>query len=246
MLDRYRLGAELDGGEVLDTRDGLLYASRTDFPVMMNGAIPLDGDPRALALAAGSFFAARGRGFTLFARSESEADAATGAGMHPLIERYPAMVLREPLASVRPPDGVSLRRVADAAGARDYTSVADAAFVAIGLPAGILADMRPGALFGRDDTAAFVAYSDGRPVAAASVVLARGIGGIQWVGVLEEARGRGLAVAVTAEAANAGFEMGGDAAWLEASHMGEPVYLQMGFEEVFNYRIYVAAAPAAG
>jgi ribosomal protein S18 acetylase RimI-like enzyme len=246
MADRYRLGAELDEGEVLETPDGLLYASRTDFPVMMNGAIPLAGDPRALASAARSFFAERGRGFTLFARSGAEAEAAEGAGMHLLIERYPAMVLREPFASVRPRDGIELRRVADAGTAADYTRVADAAFVAIGLPAGILADMKPAALFGRDDTAAFVAYSDGRPVAVASVVLARGIGGIQWVGVLEEARGSGLAVAVTAAAANAGFEMGADVTWLEASHMGEPVYLGMGFEEVFSYRIYVAASPGAG
>jgi ribosomal protein S18 acetylase RimI-like enzyme len=61
--------------------------------------------------------------------------------------------------------------------------------------------------------------------------------------VLEEARGRGLAVAVTGAAANAGFEMGADVAWLEASHMGEPVYLRMGFEEVFSYRVYVAPPP---
>ena len=243
MADRYGLGAELDGGEAVSTADGVLYAGRTDFPVMMNGAIPLDGEPHALASAARAFFSERGRGFTLFARSDAEAEAATTAGMHLLIERFPAMVLREPYGSAQMPDGVELRRVADTAAAQDYLHVADAAFVAIGMPAGILGGMRPDAFFGRDDTAAFVAYSEGRPVAAASVVLAQGIGGIQWVGVLEEARGRGLAVAVTGAAANAGFEMGADAAWLEASHMGEPVYLRMGFEEMFNYRIYVAPLP---
>jgi ribosomal protein S18 acetylase RimI-like enzyme len=75
------------------------------------------------------------------------------------------------------------------------------------------------------------------------VVLAQGIGGIQWVGVLEEARGRGLARFCTALAANAGFEMGAECAWLEASHMGEPVYVRMGFEEVFSYRVYLAPPP---
>jgi ribosomal protein S18 acetylase RimI-like enzyme len=89
-----------------------------------------------------------------------------------------------------------------------------------------------------------VAYDGSRPVASASVVLARGIGGIQWVGVLEEARGRGLARAVTAAAANAGFDLGADCAWLEASHMGEPVYARMGFEEVFSYRVYLVPAEA--
>jgi GNAT superfamily N-acetyltransferase len=244
MADRYRLGAEIDGGEVVSTADGLIYASRTDFPVMMNGAIPLVGDPVRLVSAAREFFAARGRGFTLFARSEAEAEAAHSAGMRLLLERYPAMVRREPFAERPPPDDVELRRVADASGARDYLQVADSAFVAIGMPAGILADMRAEAFFGREDTTAFVAYAEDRPVAAASVVLARGIGGVQWVGVLEDARGRGLAALCTAAASNAGFEMGANCAWLEASHMGEPVYLRMGFEEVFNYGVWVAAPPA--
>jgi len=244
MVDRYRQGAELDGGEVALTDDGPIYAFRADFPVMMNGAIPVTGgDPARLATAAREFFAERGRGFSLFTRTEAEEDAAAAAGMHPLIDRYPAMVLREPAAE--PAAGLDLRPVADASGAREYLDVADQAFSAIGMPAGILADLRPEAFFGRDDTAAFVAHSDGAPVAVASVVLARGIAGIQWVGVLEAARGRGLAKAVTAAAANAGFAMGAGCAWLEASHMGEPVYARMGFEEMFNYRIWVEAPPEA-
>ena len=76
------------------------------------------------------------------------------------------------------------------------------------------------------------------------MTVAPGIGGVQWVAVLEEARGRGLADACTRAASNAGFELGADCAWLEASHMGEPVYLRMGFEELFSYRIWLAAAQA--
>jgi ribosomal protein S18 acetylase RimI-like enzyme len=245
MADRFRLGAEVDGGKARETADGLLYAARTSFPVMMNGAIPYaGGDPRALASAAREFFAERERGFTLFARSPEEDEAAAGAGMQLILERYPAMVLRRPLPDPDAPDGVSLRRVVDEDGARDYSAVADAAFVALGLPAGVLGDVRPAAFLG-PETTAFVAYEGERPLAAASVVLARGIGGIQWVGVLEDERGRGLAVLCTAAAANAGFEMGADCAWLEASHMGEPVYARMGFEEVFSYRVYLAPPPPA-
>src|SRR4051812_39676207 len=49
MAERFRLGAEADGGEALESPDGLLFAGRTDFPVMMNGAIPYaGGGPRAL------------------------------------------------------------------------------------------------------------------------------------------------------------------------------------------------------
>lgn len=245
MLDRYRLGAELDGGEVAQSDDGLLYAFRTDHPEMMNGAVPVpDGDPGRLVAEARRFFGARGRGFTLFARTAAEDEAARAGGLRLRKERMPAMVLRAPVAEPSAPGGVELRRIATHAEARDYLGVAEAAFTSSGMPAGIVAGFGHATVMG-DNTAGFVAYAQGEPVAAASVVLARGIGGVQWVGVGESARGRGLAVLVTAAAANAGFRMGADCAWLEASSMGEPVYARMGFEEVYSYRIWLADPPAA-
>jgi ribosomal protein S18 acetylase RimI-like enzyme len=242
MADRYRIGAEIDGGEAVSTANGLLYAARSDFPVLTNGALLLgEGDAVELLADAREFFGDRQRGFTLLARSDPEAAAAEAAGMHLLIERYPAMVRHERFAE-RVVAGAELRRVSDERDARVYAAVADAAFPAIGMPPGLLADL-PAEGFLRDDSAGFVAYEGDRPLACASVVVARGIAGIQWVAVIDEARGRGLADACTRAASNAGFEMGADCAWLEASHMGEPVYLRMGFEEVFNYRMYVAPAP---
>src|SRR5205085_2844432 len=177
------------------------------------------------------------------ARSDAEASAAQTGGLHLVLDRYPAMVRHERFAE-RAVDGVEMRRVADERDARDYAAVADAAFPAIGMPPGLLADL-PAEGFLRDDSAGFVAYEDGHPLACASVVVARRVAGIQWVAVLDEARGRGLADACTRAASNAGFDLGADCAWLEASYMGEPVYLRMGFEEVFNYRIYVAPPPEA-
>jgi len=244
MADRYSLGAEIDGGEVVRTADGVMYAGRSDFPVMMNAAVPLDGDPAALVDAAREFFAARRRGFSLFARTEAEDKAAVAGGMQLVLERYPAMVRREPFSD-RAVEGVEMRRVYDVRVAHDYAAVADEAFQAIGMPPGLLAAMPPAALI-RDDTVAFVAYEGDRPLACASVTVARGIGGIQWVGVAVDARGRGLGDACTRAASNAGFELGADCAWLEASHMGEPVYLRMGFEELFSYRLYLAPPPEAG
>jgi ribosomal protein S18 acetylase RimI-like enzyme len=236
MADRYVAGAE----ESQSVDGGVLYAGANDFPVMANGAIPLDGDPVALVAAAREYFAARERGFSLFARSDADDDAARDAGMNVVLDRYPAMVLRAPVELRAVPDGVELRRVAGEDDAREYLLVADAAFVALGLPAGMLLQLDP-LSFLADGTAAFIAYDAGRAVAVASVVMARGIGGIQWVGVLEEARGRGLAALVTGAAANAAFsELGAEYVWLEASHMGDPVYRRMGFEEMFSYRIWIA------
>src|SRR4051794_18626859 len=159
MADRFRQGAEFDGGEAVPSGDGLIYAFRADFPVMMNGAVPATGgNPTRLLAAARGFFAERGRGFTVFTRTPAEEEVASAAGLHPLIDRYPSMVLREPAAE--PHAGLDLRPVTDAAQAREYLGIADKAFTAIGMPAGILADLRPGAFFGRGDTAAFVAHAD--------------------------------------------------------------------------------------
>src|SRR3954452_10269485 len=132
MADRYSLGAEIDGGDVLRGTDGVVYAGRSDFPVMINAAIPLDGDPRALLAAARDFFAERKRGFSFFARFGAEDEAAAEAGMQRVLERYSAMVRREPFDE-RVVSGIEMRQVRDEAVARDSTAVADSAFSALGM-----------------------------------------------------------------------------------------------------------------
>jgi ribosomal protein S18 acetylase RimI-like enzyme len=247
MADRFRIGAEIDGGESMEEAGAAIWAFRSELPVLMNGAVRVDGgDAGAVLAAARAYFSERRRGFTILVREGVDADledAVRAAGMQLVLDHYPAMVRRAPFGEPRELAGdVELRTVADEQGARDYARVADASFASIGLPPGTLSEM-PAAAFLRDDAAAFVAYDGGRPVAAASVHVMRGIGGIQWVAVVEEARGRGLADACTRAAADAGFELGADVAWLEASAMGEPVYLRMGFEQVFDYRMYLALPP---
>src|SRR5689334_5594068 len=119
MAERYRLGAEQSGGDALETADGVLYANAIDFPVMLNAALPYPGgDPHALASEAREWFAARARGFSFFARTAAEDEAATRAGMHAIMGRYPAMVLRAPVPAPLVPEGVTLRRVTDEAAAR--------------------------------------------------------------------------------------------------------------------------------
>src|SRR3954468_20598294 len=98
MADRYRLGALVDGGAALETPDGVLYAFRTDFAVMMNGAIVAPGgDPARLVAAAREVFGSRGRGFPLYARTPADDEAARDAGMQVGKDRMPAMVLRDPV-----------------------------------------------------------------------------------------------------------------------------------------------------
>jgi hypothetical protein len=66
-------------------------------------------------------------------------------------------------------------------------------------------------------------------------ILTHAVAGIYWVGTVPAARGKGLAELCTRAAGNAGFDMGARIASLQASVMGEPVYLKMGYVEVTRY-----------
>jgi hypothetical protein len=92
-----------------------------------------------------------------------------------------------------------------------------------------------------ENIAAFIAYLDGEPVSIAMTIVSHGVAGVYWVGSLEQARGKGLGQAVTAAATNAGF--GAEIASLQASPMGKPIYEAMGYETVFDYRLFMSPAP---
>ena len=75
-------------------------------------------------------------------------------------------------------------------------------------------------------------------------IVSHGVAGIYWVGSTEEARGRGLGWTLTAAAVDAGLDMGAETASLQASPMGESLYRRMGFETVFDYRLWLCPRPS--
>jgi predicted GNAT family acetyltransferase len=75
------------------------------------------------------------------------------------------------------------------------------------------------------------------------VWMAGDVGLVAWVGTVEEARGSGLAAALTVEVTNKAFSRGAHTAHLQASPMGESVYLRLGYRELFSYRLYAAPPP---
>ena len=48
---------------------------------------------------------------------------------------------------------------------------------------------------------------------------------------------------MTAAATNAGFALGAGIASLQASPMGKPIYLKMGYEPVYDYRLSISPLP---
>lgn len=243
-------GAEIEQGE-----GWLLGAGRSTHPLISNAAFRIDDelDPSEHLARAREWFGRRGRGFALWARADTAEDedlieAAERAGLQNAYAT-PEMVLTgcgdetpQPFR-LPPPEGVELTRVDSPTDAAEYWRVATESYASIGFPPEIFAFYENNEYLWADGAAAFLARSEGRAVAISMTIVSHGVAGIYWVGTTEEARGRGLGRAITAGAIDAGLELGAGSVSLQASPMGEPIYLRMGFEAIYDYRLYHCPPP---
>jgi GNAT superfamily N-acetyltransferase len=78
----------------------------------------------------------------------------------------------------------------------------------------------------------FVAILDGVPVGCATLFLGVGVAGLYHVATVPKARGQGIGKAVTLAALEHARGLGVRTAILHSSKDGEPIYRQIGFEEV--------------
>jgi len=201
--------------------------------------------PAELLARADAFFFARDRGYVVNLRAHADADleAAAGArGLGELVAPLPVMVLE------RQPGGAApgaVRLVDSAAGIADFAAVAAQAYAPLGLAPSVTARImgEPARMTGPGRRYA-VAYQDGRPAAAAMLLLSHGIAGLYWVGTVPEARGRGLAEAVTRTLCEEAFAAGAPLVVLQASPQGRPVYARVGFREVSSYRRLLVPRPS--
>jgi ribosomal protein S18 acetylase RimI-like enzyme len=244
----------LDPGAEIEAGEGWLFgAGRSAHPVISNAAFRIDDglDPDELIERAQAHFAQRGRGFAVWTRTGAAEDrdlidAAERAGLGNVYE-MPEMVLdgRRPAENTAPPAGVELRRVCSHDDAAQYWQVAIESYADIGFPPEIFAFYENHECLWADGTAAFLAHVDGRPAGISMTIVSHGVAGIYWVGCAAEARGSGLGSTMTAAALDAGFAMGAASASLQASPMGESLYRRMGFETIYDYRLYLCPAPEA-
>jgi hypothetical protein len=229
----------------------MMFAGASDFPAYNNGVHRVDDSTSGAEVVerATEFFAALGRGFSLWVRDTGEdedlREAAEAAGIVAFGES-PQMVCRERLPEVPLPDGVEIRMVTDLVGAQDYADVVGPAYVSLGAPeeANRSHFSGPNALLTGPHVQSAVAYLDGTAVSCAQILLSHGIAGVYWVGSLEIARGRRIAEAVTRHVTNLGFDLGAADVQLQASPMGEPIYRRMGYEGAYRREFRLAGPPS--
>ncbi len=89
------------------------------------------------------------------------------------------------------------------------------------------------------DTRSWMMVKNGRAACVAMLHISHSIPGIYCVGTVEEARGKGLGGALTAFAVAEAFRDGYEVCVLQASKMGYPVYLRLGFEDVGSYPTFL-------
>ena len=149
----------------------------------------------------------------------------------------PAMVM-QPLGAAPPaPAGLSIEEADPADPDRFYAANASG----FEIPSEALAIVRqltPPSVFGDPAIRLFGGYLDGDPVACSYAIRSGSVVGVYAVGTAARARRRGIGTAMTWAAVEAGRAWGCEAATLQASPMGEPVYRAMGFETVTRYVNY--------
>jgi GNAT superfamily N-acetyltransferase len=247
LIESSRRLFELDPGVAIEAGEAWLFgAGRSTHPVISNAAFRIDDglDPDEFIDRARSFFAPRKRGFAVWARAGATEDtdlidAAERAGLKNVYE-MPEMILEGGAPEEAPlPGDTELLEVSSPEHASQYWDVATRSYASIGFPPEIFAFYENNEYLWADGAAAFLARVGGRPTGISMTIVSHGVAGIYWVGATEEARGRGLGRAMTAVAVSAGLAMGANSASLQASSMGESIYRQMGFETIFDYRLYL-------
>jgi hypothetical protein len=232
----------------LEDHDGIvLCAGGTWIPMIANTAFRRERgvSPTELVSRADTFFGGLGRGYTVSVRDNGEDEdlraACLAAGLELFGSETPDMVCAEPLPDRPAPPGIVLRNVDDEEGVRQFAAVNSAAYATYGMPPEVHPDLfdNPGAVL--EDPAAHIvlASNESEPVATALVYESDGAATVQWVGTRPGSRTSGLGALVTVWVTNLAFGRGASSVSLQASPMGAPVYLKLGYETVHQHVEYV-------
>jgi GNAT superfamily N-acetyltransferase len=131
---------------------------------------------------------------------------------------------------------LEIRRVTDGAGIDAHRGVVTAGFGSD--PAVALGTACPD-LLDRSECAVYVGYAGGAPVVSGLGWRTGRTIGVYSIATIASARRRGYGAAMTARVVADGVAAGCDAAALQASEMGRPIYERLGFRTVVRYVSYL-------
>lgn len=213
------------------------FAFVTGLPLpMFNGCILTEPDEPSGVAVALAWLAEHDLPCTLWAPDAVSPWVDVLAAEHGLTREpqpFPGMVLK-PVPDSRPlPHGLVIERATHGR-ELDFAGVV----VGLGLGDDTAALLTSPSFAARADVDLFVGYLDGAPVGTSVAISSARAAAIVNVLTVEEARGRGVGTAMTWAAVQAGVARGHDAAVLQATPMGLPVYRAMGFQTVVEYAEY--------
>jgi GNAT acetyltransferase-like protein len=234
-------------GALEEDEGAVLCAGGTWIPVVANGAFRSDDAfcGEELVARADAFFAGLARGFSVKVRDGGEDEdlrqACQDAGLDRFGDATPEMICTSRLPDRVPTGGLTLRWVEDEAGLADFVAVNAEAYGSYGMPPEVLHDLFDDAGQVLADEAAHIVVvrRDGAPVATAMTFESDGVASLQWVGTVPAARTGGLGALVTTLATNLAFDRGASSCSLQASPMGAPLYLALGYVTAWHYGDYV-------
>jgi ribosomal protein S18 acetylase RimI-like enzyme len=226
------------GAEVLE-RDGLVL-SLTNVPEPSLNSASVTREPsnpdRTLAWAEDEM-GRRGHPFGIDyppGRWPSLDRAVREAGFELLLSRPVMAAEVRAVPDAEPPAGVRIRPVETRAEALALARVDAAAF---GTRPEISEAAFAPAIVGVEGARGFLAWEGDRAVGSAVAQDGEGATGVFGVGVVPEARRRGIGAALTVAAAKAFPEA--DLAWLVPSEMAKPMYGRLGFRDLETWEVWV-------
>ncbi|MEU7800329.1 GNAT family N-acetyltransferase [Micromonospora arborensis] len=178
--------------------------------------------------------------WSIMVRGEGNAEVTELAARHGLLQRSDLPMLACDAGEIVFRADTAQRglvRQVDAAEADLYTETLTEGFEA---PEGIFGSLMGGGVLDADRITGYLAEVSGRPVGTGLGMRTAGVVGVFNITVVPSARGRGLGRLVTEAVVRDGIAAGADAAYLQASAMGRPLYESMGFRLVENWTLFEA------
>jgi hypothetical protein len=138
----------------------------------------------------------------------------------------------------RAPKGFAIKEVKDHTALKTWCQVAATCF---GIPEEVVPsiyDWNAREMERQQPVKCFLGILNGKPVATSQYYLGEGVCGLYFVGTLPEARNKGIGFSITQKPLLEAKKMGYRAGILQASKMGRPIYLKLGFKEYGKIESY--------